>query len=118
MSRSTQLCIEGPTPSARPYQSFRLTSTSRKAGLALSELDAPTDGGYFHRLMFPPTLTINGFHGGYGGPDTKTCSAEPGLLRPLHSRSASVRARRERANVPGEQPTLRRNAVLKALADS
>ncbi|RJG41256.1 M20/M25/M40 family metallo-hydrolase [Mesorhizobium sp. DCY119] len=43
-----------------------------KADLGLAELDAPKDRGYFDRLMFHPTLTLNGFHGGYGGPGMKT----------------------------------------------
>ena len=43
-----------------------------KAELGLSRLDAPAGRGYFDRLMFHPTLTINGFHGGYGGPGMKT----------------------------------------------
>lgn len=43
-----------------------------KADLGISELDAPLDRAYFDRLMFHPTLTINGLHGGYGGPGSKT----------------------------------------------
>lgn len=43
-----------------------------KAELGLAELDGPVGRGYFDRLMFHPTLTINGFHGGYGGPGMKT----------------------------------------------
>lgn len=43
-----------------------------KVDLGLAELDAPKDRGYFDRLMFHPTLTVNGFHGGYGGPGMKT----------------------------------------------
>lgn len=43
-----------------------------KADLGLSELDGPKERGYYDRLMFYPTLTINGFHGGYGGPGSKT----------------------------------------------
>jgi acetylornithine deacetylase/succinyl-diaminopimelate desuccinylase-like protein len=43
-----------------------------KADLGLAELDGPAGRGYFDRLMFHPTLTINGFHGGYGGPGMKT----------------------------------------------
>jgi acetylornithine deacetylase/succinyl-diaminopimelate desuccinylase-like protein len=43
-----------------------------KADLALSRLDAPADRGYYDRLMFHPTLTVNGIHGGYSGPGTKT----------------------------------------------
>lgn len=38
----------------------------------LERLDAPTHRPYFERLMFWPTLTLNGFHGGYGGPGSKT----------------------------------------------
>ncbi len=40
--------------------------------LALERLDAPADRPVADRLMFHPTLTINGFHGGYGGPGSKT----------------------------------------------
>jgi acetylornithine deacetylase/succinyl-diaminopimelate desuccinylase-like protein len=43
-----------------------------KKELGLTGLDAPADRGYYDRLMFHPTLTINGLHGGYGGPGTKT----------------------------------------------
>jgi acetylornithine deacetylase/succinyl-diaminopimelate desuccinylase-like protein len=40
--------------------------------LGMARLDRPLDRGYFERLMFHPTLTINGFHSGYGGPGMKT----------------------------------------------
>ena len=40
--------------------------------LQLSQLDQPLDRPYWDRLMFHPTLTINGLHGGYGGPGSKT----------------------------------------------
>lgn len=43
-----------------------------KADLGLERLDAPADRPYFDRLMFHPTLTINGLHGGYGGEGVKT----------------------------------------------
>lgn len=43
-----------------------------KADLGIAELDGPGERGYFDRLMFHPTLTINGLHGGYGGPGQKT----------------------------------------------
>ncbi|MEZ4868372.1 MAG: M20/M25/M40 family metallo-hydrolase [Caldilineaceae bacterium] len=42
------------------------------ADLAITQLDAPHDRPFFERLMFYPTFTINGFHGGYGGPGSKT----------------------------------------------
>lgn len=40
--------------------------------LDLTRLDEPGDRPFFERLSFHPTLTINGLHGGYGGPGTKT----------------------------------------------
>lgn len=43
-----------------------------KRTLGLSRLDAPEDRAFYERLMFRPTLTINGLHGGYGGPGSKT----------------------------------------------
>jgi acetylornithine deacetylase/succinyl-diaminopimelate desuccinylase-like protein len=42
------------------------------ADLGLDRLDAPLDHPFYDRLMAWPTLTINGFHGGYGGPGSKT----------------------------------------------
>jgi acetylornithine deacetylase/succinyl-diaminopimelate desuccinylase-like protein len=43
-----------------------------KQTLALQRLDEPWERGYFERLAAWPTLTINGLHGGYGGPGSKT----------------------------------------------
>src|SRR5882724_8564223 len=40
--------------------------------LGLARLDAPAERSFYERLCFRPTLTINGFHGGYGGIGTKT----------------------------------------------
>jgi len=40
--------------------------------MGLGRLDAPADRPFHDRVMFHPTLTINGIHGGYGGPGTKT----------------------------------------------
>ena len=42
------------------------------AEMALARLDAPEDRAFHDRLMFHPTLTINGLHGGYDGPGSKT----------------------------------------------
>ncbi|HLH63608.1 MAG TPA: M20/M25/M40 family metallo-hydrolase [Ktedonobacteraceae bacterium] len=43
-----------------------------KQSLGLQRLDEPQERGYFERLTAWPTLTINGIHGGYGGPGSKT----------------------------------------------
>jgi acetylornithine deacetylase/succinyl-diaminopimelate desuccinylase-like protein len=40
--------------------------------LTLTHFDAPTDRPYYERLAWWPTLTINGLHGGYAGPESKT----------------------------------------------
>ncbi|WP_352493326.1 peptidase dimerization domain-containing protein [Mesorhizobium sp. M0118] len=40
--------------------------------LGLVRLDAPAALPFHERLCFRPTLTINGSHGGYGGPGSKT----------------------------------------------
>lgn len=40
--------------------------------LEIDVFDAPQDRAYFERLACWPTLTINGLHGGYGGPESKT----------------------------------------------
>lgn len=40
--------------------------------LDLQRFDAPLARGYYERLAAWPTLTINGLHGGYAGPGSKT----------------------------------------------
>jgi acetylornithine deacetylase/succinyl-diaminopimelate desuccinylase-like protein len=42
------------------------------AELGLTRLDQPLDRPLYDRLALWPTLTINGLHGGYGGPGSKT----------------------------------------------
>ena len=43
-----------------------------KAEMEFRWLDEPQDRPFYDRLMFHPTLTINGLHGGYGGAGSKT----------------------------------------------
>jgi acetylornithine deacetylase/succinyl-diaminopimelate desuccinylase-like protein len=42
------------------------------ASAGLRRMDAPLDRPYYDRLSAWPTLTINGLHGGYAGPGSKT----------------------------------------------
>jgi acetylornithine deacetylase/succinyl-diaminopimelate desuccinylase-like protein len=75
-----EITIEGIHDNVIPPTKLELDAVSRlpmdlkefKAELGLDELDQPIDRPYFDRLMFHPTFTINGFHGGYGGPGSKT----------------------------------------------
>jgi acetylornithine deacetylase/succinyl-diaminopimelate desuccinylase-like protein len=43
-----------------------------KNDLGLQRFDQPVERGFAERLSTWPTLTINGLHGGYGGPGSKT----------------------------------------------
>ncbi len=43
-----------------------------RLGIGLAHFDAPPERPFFERLMVWPTFTINGLHGGYGGPGSKT----------------------------------------------
>lgn len=93
-----EITIEGLTEPVIPATDAEREAVSKlpvdldqlKAELGFAELDAPKERGYFDRLMFYPTLTINGFHGGYEGPGSKTvlpCEAtvkcEVRLVEPL-----------------------------------
>lgn len=51
------------------------------AALGLTRLDAPLDRPFYDRLMAWPTLTINGFHGGYGGPGSKTVLPSEAIVK-------------------------------------
>lgn len=53
-------------------QALPLDLPAYMAEMGLAKLDAPVDRPFWDRLMFHPTLTINGLHGGYGGPGTKS----------------------------------------------
>lgn len=49
--------------------------------LGISRLDAPEGMTFYERLCFRPTLTINGFHGGYGGPGSKTVLPSEAIVK-------------------------------------
>lgn len=57
---------------ARALENLPVDLDAVKASLGLANLDAPVHRGYFERLSAWPTFTINGLHGGYGGPGSKT----------------------------------------------
>lgn len=74
------ITVEGLTETVIPATNLERAAIARlpddaKAvmeDLGLTELDGPLDRPYWDRLMFHPTLTINGLHGGYSGPGSKT----------------------------------------------
>lgn len=74
------ITVEGITEPVIPATNLEQAAVSRlpddesavKADLDFDHLDGPVDRPYWDRLMFHPTLTINGLHGGYGGPGSKT----------------------------------------------
>ena len=51
------------------------------AGVGMTELDGPPEVPFYDRIACRPTLTINGFHGGYGGPGSKTVLPHEGLVK-------------------------------------
>ncbi|HMK80590.1 MAG TPA: M20/M25/M40 family metallo-hydrolase [Xanthobacteraceae bacterium] len=75
-----EITIEGfhdailpPTPEEREAAArLPLDLDEVKRSLGLTRLDAPAERGYYERLCFQPTFTINGLHGGYGGSGSKT----------------------------------------------
>lgn len=65
--------VDEPTPEERAAVArLPLDLDEIKHSLGLARLDMPLDRGFYDRLCFYPTLTLNGLHGGYGGPGTKT----------------------------------------------
>jgi acetylornithine deacetylase/succinyl-diaminopimelate desuccinylase-like protein len=65
--------IEPPSPEeVAAIERLPLDVEAVQKSLGLARLDAPAERPFYERLCFRPTLTINGFHGGYGGIGTKT----------------------------------------------
>jgi acetylornithine deacetylase/succinyl-diaminopimelate desuccinylase-like protein len=65
--------VEPPSPLEREaLDNLPVDVAGVMAELQLSRLDAPEERPFFDRLSVWPTLTINGLHGGYGGPGSKT----------------------------------------------
>jgi len=78
--------------------------------LDLQQLDAPLARPFFERLMFYPTFTINGFHGGYGGPGSKTVLPHEAYvkcdIRLVEAMSAEKTLARVKAHVARHAPTV------------
>jgi len=79
-----------------------------KRSLELTELDQPLERGFFERLMSWPTITINGLHGGYGGPGSKTVLPHEALakcdIRLVESQSADEIFEKVRRHVEAHAP--------------
>ena len=75
-----EITIEGFYDNVLPPTELERAALSRlpvdeaavKEELGLAQFDAPQGRSYYERLSCWPTLTINGLHGGYGGPGSKT----------------------------------------------
>lgn len=52
-----------------------------KRDLGLDFFDQPRERGFYERLSAWPTLTLNGLHGGYGGPGSKTVLPHEALAK-------------------------------------
>lgn len=83
------ITIEGFNDDIVPATELERAAASRlpsdvdavKRELGLAKLDEPTGRSLVDRLMFNPTLTINGFHGGYSGPGSKTVIPHEGFVK-------------------------------------
>jgi acetylornithine deacetylase/succinyl-diaminopimelate desuccinylase-like protein len=65
--------VQPPTEAERAALAALPLDLERVMGeLGLARLDGPADRAYYERLALWPTFTINGLHGGYGGPGSKT----------------------------------------------
>jgi len=78
-----------------------------KQTLDLTHLDEPQDRGYFERLTAWPTLTINGLHGGYGGPGSKTVLPHEVVAKCRHPLSGRPDRGRDPGQSTGARPEVR-----------
>ncbi|MFL5662564.1 MAG: M20/M25/M40 family metallo-hydrolase [Ktedonobacteraceae bacterium] len=79
-----------------------------KQSLDLQRLDEPQERDYFERLAAWPTLTINGIHGGYGGPGSKTVLPHEAIakcdIRLVEAQTAEEILARVKAHVQRHAP--------------
>jgi acetylornithine deacetylase/succinyl-diaminopimelate desuccinylase-like protein len=84
-----EVTIEGFYDDVQPLTALEQEALARipvdldaaKQSLGLERLDAPVDRGFYERLSAWPTFTINGLHGGYGGPGMKTVLPHEALAK-------------------------------------
>lgn len=101
--------IEPPSPEElAAIERLPLDIEAFKGSLGLARLDAPAERPFYDRLCFRPTLTINGFHGGYGGPGTKTVLPNEALvkcdIRLVHNQDPQDILRKVAAHVAKHAP--------------
>ncbi|MBG6210211.1 acetylornithine deacetylase/succinyl-diaminopimelate desuccinylase-like protein [Labrenzia sp. EL_126] len=121
------ITVEGITEPVIPASNVEREVISRlpddeaavKADLELTELDGPKERPYWDRLMFHPTLTINGLHGGYGGPGSKTvlpneaiAKCDIRLVEPLTPEYVFERVEAHVARFAPEVEVVRHNGML------
>ncbi|MBG6165714.1 acetylornithine deacetylase/succinyl-diaminopimelate desuccinylase-like protein [Labrenzia sp. EL_195] len=121
------ITVEGITEPVIPASNVEREVISRlpddeaavKADLELTELDRPKERPYWDRLMFHPTLTINGLHGGYGGPGSKTvlpneaiAKCDIRLVEPLTPDYVFERVEAHVARFAPEVEVVRHNGML------
>ena len=79
-----------------------------KRNLEISRLDAPLERPFYDRLALWPTLTINGLHGGYDGPKSKTVLPSRAVakcdIRLVEAMTLAETARRVEAHVKEHAP--------------
>lgn len=79
-----------------------------KRSLGIAEFDVPQERGIAERLSAWPTLTINGLHGGYGGPGSKTVLPHAAVakcdIRLVEAQTASEIFARVEAHVARHAP--------------
>ncbi len=111
-----EITIDGFYENVQPLNELELQALASlpldieqaKRTLNISHLDEPQERGYFERLSAWPTLTINGIHGGYGGPGSKTVLPHEAVakcdIRLVESQTAAEILAKVRAHVQKHAP--------------
>jgi acetylornithine deacetylase/succinyl-diaminopimelate desuccinylase-like protein len=114
--RQNRVTVDGFYDRVRPLSQLELDALDRmpldldrvKASLGIEGLDEPADRGFYERLVAWPTFTINGLHGGYGGPGTQTILPNQAIakcdVRLVPDQSAAEVAGQLRAHVRAYAP--------------